>query len=262
MVLDDIERLGKDDAFFVIGANPASNHPRLMTLLAGLKRRGGKVVVINPLREPGLMRFKVPSKPWSLLFGTKIADIYLQPRIGGDIALLSGIAKTVIARGKHDQDFLEEHSRDWSEVRSHLESLSWSVIEEASGIDRASIESVADIYSEAPQAIFSWAMGITHHKHGVENVQAIANLALIRGMAGKPGSGLLPIRGHSNVQGIGSVGVTPSLKKAVWDGVVHRTRSVAAWRRWVGHHGFDAGLRSWRDRRRVLPRRQLVRVES
>ena len=217
VVLEDIENLGAGDVFFVIGANPASNHPRMMTLLANLKKRGGKVVVINPLRETGLVRFKVPSKPWSLLFGTEIADVYLQPRIGGDIALLSGIAKAVIEDNNHDRTFLERYCRGWEQVRSHLAAMTWDRIESASGVDKAAIESVADIYSAAPNAIFSWAMGITHHRHGVENVQAIANLALIRGMAGRPGAGLLPIRGHSNVQGIGSVGVTPQLKEAVWD---------------------------------------------
>ena len=217
VVLEDIENLGSGDVFFVVGANPASNHPRMMTLLANLKKRGGKVVVINPLRETGLVRFKVPSKPWSLLFGTTIADIYLQPRIGGDIALLSGIAKAVIANDQHDSVFLENHCSGWPEVRSHLENMPWPDIENASGVDRASIEAAASVYSSAPNAIFSWAMGITHHRHGVENVQAIANLALIRGMAGRSGAGLLPIRGHSNVQGIGSVGVTPQLKESVWN---------------------------------------------
>ncbi len=216
VVLEDLDKLGKNDVFFLIGANPASNHPRLMTSLAALKRRGGKVVVVNPLKETGLVRFKVPSRPMSLLFGTKIADEYVQPAIGGDIGFLTGVAKALLGTGDHDEAFLTDHCDGWPELRTHLNSLDWSDIVGSSGVSRAEIEEVASVYAGANNAIFAWAMGITHHRHGVENVQAIANLALMRAMVGRPGSGLLPIRGHSNVQGIGSVGVTPELKESVW----------------------------------------------
>ena len=217
IVLEDLEQLGRGDLFFLIGANPASNHPRLMSILARFKRRGGEVVVINPLKETGLVRFKVPSDPRSLLFGTKIADHYLQPHIGGDIALLSGLAKHIVETGAADEAFVTAHTEGWETYRDHLASLNWNDIVELSGVDRATIAQVGDLYAKARNAVFSWAMGITHHTHGVENVQAIANLALLRGMVGGPRRGLLPIRGHSNVQGIGSVGVTPGLKKAVMD---------------------------------------------
>lgn len=215
IVLEDLERLGKGDVFFLIGANPASNHPRLMTTLTGVKRRGGKVVVVNPLRETGLVRFKVPSKIRSLLFGTRIADVYVQPHIGGDIAFLAGVAKSVIERGAVDRRYVEEHTDHWEEYRSSVEHLSWEEILDAGGVERETIEEVASLYSTAGKAVFAWAMGITHHLHGVDNVRSIANLAMVRGMLGKPGAGLLPIRGHSNVQGIGSVGVTPELKTEV-----------------------------------------------
>ncbi len=215
IVLEDLESLGKGDVFFLIGANPASNHPRLMTTLAGLKRRGGRVIVVNPLKETGLVRFKVPSKVRSLLFGTEIADMYLQPNIGGDVALLSGIAKSVIAADGADLAFVENYAAGWAEFKSSVEAMSWDDIVASSGVDRASIEKAAHMYLDAPNAVFAWAMGITHHANGVENVQSIANLAMTRGMLGRPGAGLLPIRGHSNVQGIGSVGVTPGLKDAV-----------------------------------------------
>ena len=215
VVLEDLETLGKGDVFFLIGANPASNHPRLMTILAGLKRRGGKIVVVNPLRETGLVRFRVPSRVSSLLFGTDIADVYVQPHIGGDIAFLAGVAKRVIETNAVDTSFVSEHCDDWGGYRSSIESLTWDQLVEGSGVSRETMERVGDLYAEAGTAIFAWAMGITHHLHGVENVQAIANLAMTRGMLGRPRAGLLPIRGHSNVQGIGSVGVTPALKARV-----------------------------------------------
>lgn len=216
VVLEDLERLGRDDVLFIIGANPASNHPRLMTIVHGMKRRGARVVVINPLRETGLVRFRVPSKLSSMMFGTRIADEYLQPHIGGDIALLTGIAKRVIANGA-ETDFGTRHCDGWDEFAELVDRASWDEIVEGSGVVRSSIERVGDLYSRAPNAVFAWAMGITHHTHGVDNVKAIANLAMMRGMLGRPGAGLLPIRGHSNVQGVGSVGVAPKLKKAVFE---------------------------------------------
>ena len=219
VVLEDVEGLGKDDVVFLIGANPASNHPRLMTTLANLKRRGGHVIVVNPLKETGLVRFKVPSQVRSLLFGTRIADEYVQPHIGGDIAFLTGVARAVIEAGAHDETFVSDHADDWEAFRDLVISYPWEEIVTASGVDRETIERVGSIYARAPNAIFCWAMGITHHSHGVKNVQSIANLAMIRGMLGRPRAGLLPLRGHSNVQGVGSVGVTPALKKAVLDAI-------------------------------------------
>ncbi|MEX0824527.1 MAG: molybdopterin dinucleotide binding domain-containing protein, partial [Pirellulaceae bacterium] len=176
-----------------------------------------KVVVINPVRETGMVRFRVPSDPISLLLGTKIASHYVQPHIGGDLALLWGIAKATIEAGQADQAFLEQHCRGSDNWRSEVEALSWREIVEKSGVEQKEIEEIAAVYGSAKRVIFSWTMGITHHAHGVENVQAIANLAMCRGMLGRPGCGLMPIRGHSNVQGIGSVGVTPKLKDAIFD---------------------------------------------
>ncbi|MGI9471555.1 MAG: molybdopterin dinucleotide binding domain-containing protein, partial [Rubripirellula sp.] len=195
----------------------ASNHPRLMTSLMHVRRRGGKVIVINPVRETGLVKFRVPSDPISLFKGTKIASHYVQPHIGGDLALLWGIAKAIKKQGAFDETFLEQHCRDVAQWDRALDGFSWEEIETKSGVPRSEIESIATVYAESKRCVFSWTMGITHHAHGVENVQAIANLALCRGMVGKPGSGLMPIRGHSNVQGIGSVGVTPKLKDRIFD---------------------------------------------
>ncbi len=214
LALEDVEHA---DLVFVIGGNPASNHPRLMTTLKHVRRKKGEVIVINPVVETGLVNFKVPSDPISLLFGTKIATLYVQPHIGGDLALLTGVAKRVVEMGAHDEAFLQAHTTGWEELRERLAAVSWEEILGKSGVTRAEIDEIATRYAKAKNVVFSWTMGITHHTHGVENVEAIANLALLRGMVGRPHAGLMPIRGHSNVQGIGSVGVTPKLKEAIFD---------------------------------------------
>lgn len=212
-----LEDLDKSDLVLLIGGNPASNHPRLMSNLMRLRRRGGEVVVINPVRETGLVNFRVPSDVRSLLFGTEIASQYVQPHIGGDLALLSGIAKRVQELGAVDESFVTEHCEGWPEWSEHLQQLSWDDITRLSGVAKDEIDRIAEKYAASRSAVFAWTMGITHHAVGVQNVQAIANLALMRGMVGRPGAGLLPIRGHSNVQGMGSLGVTPQLKQAVFD---------------------------------------------
>lgn len=217
IVLDDI---GKADFVLIAGANPASNHPRLITQLMELKRRGGKVVIVNPLEELGLVRFRVPSDVRSLLFGSQISDVYLKPHIGGDIALFSGLLKALIEASRNgnavslDVEFIRNHTEGWDAVERTVDSLDWDEIERRSGVTRTEIEETAQLIAKARNGIFCWAMGLTHHAHGVDNILALANLALARGWLGRPGAGLLPIRGHSNVQGVGSVGVSPGMKKA------------------------------------------------
>lgn len=210
-----LEDVAGCDLIFVIGGNPASNHPRFMRTLIDLRRAGGSVVVVNPMREVGLVNFRVPSDVRSLLFGSKIADEYVMPHIGGDIAFLSGVAKVVLEADAADERFVTEHGENWGEFRAGLERLTWDEIETGSGVRRDVIERVGKRYAAARRVIFAWTMGITHHEHGVQNVQMIANLALMRGMIGRSGAGLLPLRGHSNVQGIGSMGVTPALAEDV-----------------------------------------------
>jgi molybdopterin-dependent oxidoreductase alpha subunit len=212
VTLEDVESA---DLFILIGGNPASNHPRLMRTLWGIRRRRGHVIVINPLKEVGLVNFRVPSNVWSLLFGSKIASLYVQPHIGGDLALLTGLAKAVIERGAVDTAFVEQATEGFDALAEQARSARWEEIERLSGVSRAQIGEAADIYCAAKRVVIGWTMGITHHEHGVANVQAIVNLALLRGMVGKPGAGLLPIRGHSNVQGLGSMGVVPNLKERV-----------------------------------------------
>jgi molybdopterin-dependent oxidoreductase alpha subunit len=214
VTLDDVENT---DLFFLVGGNPASNHPRLMRSLMTIRRRGGQVVVINPVREVGLVNFSVPSDLRSLLFGSRIASLYVQPHIGGDIALLTGVARVLLERRAVDAAFIDEATEDFAPFRDRTLATPWEQIERSSGVERPLIEKLTDLYARAKSAVFGWTMGITHHAHGVQNVRAIVNLALLRGMVGRPRSGLLPIRGHSNVQGVGSMGVTPALKQQVLD---------------------------------------------
>jgi molybdopterin-dependent oxidoreductase alpha subunit len=213
----NLEDLHQADVIFVIGGNPPSNHPRLMHVLMHTRQRGGHVVVINPVRETGLVNFSAPNEVKSLLFGTEIASLYLQPDIGGDLALLTGIAKQIDEIGATDVAFLNDHCSGWPELRERLRSLSWTDICTKSGVSRDQINRAAEVYAKGRNVAFAWTMGIAQHRHGVENVQAIANLALMRGMVGRPHAGLLPIRGHSNVQGMGSVGATPKLKEAIFE---------------------------------------------
>ncbi|MFN8655517.1 MAG: FdhF/YdeP family oxidoreductase [Candidatus Obscuribacterales bacterium] len=211
----ELEDLDRCDLVVLLGANPASNHPRLMTKLCELRERGGQVIVVNPLREPGLERFHVPSRVKSLLLGTPISSLYIQPLAGGDVALLVGVLKRLVELEAVDRDFLQAHCLGFDEVLSDAETVTWEEIVTGSGVTRDQIQLMAEMIAGSKAAIFAWAMGLTHHTSGVENVLAVTNIALATGNVGRPGAGLLPIRGHSNVQGVGTVGVTPALQDAV-----------------------------------------------
>jgi molybdopterin-dependent oxidoreductase alpha subunit len=208
----ELEDLTGADLIFVIGANPSSNHPRFIHMLKSCRDRGGEVIVINPAREPGLVKFAVPKSPSSMLKGgDEIASLYVQPRIGSDIWLLKGIAKAVLEMGFEDRAFIEQHASGFEAFAADLAAIAWNTIETETGAARSDIEQVAMRYGEAKSVVFAWGMGMTHHVHGVGNVEAIANLAMVRGMLGRRHAGLLPLRGHSNVQGIGTIGVKPVL---------------------------------------------------
>jgi len=209
----DLEDLDQCDLFFLIGGNPASNHPRLMRTLMQIRRRGGTVIVINPVREVGLVNFSVPSDIRSLFFGTKIASQYVQPHIGGDLALLYGISKWILQNNHQDTLFINQATEGFDDFCQMLDAISWDEIVRLSGVTLQEIEKIGTTYANAKKVAFGWTMGITHHLNGTSNVRAIVNLALLRGMVGRPGCGMLPIRGHSNVQGVGSMGVVPNLKE-------------------------------------------------
>lgn len=207
--LDDLERT---DLVVLAGANPASNHPRLMTQLIHLRRRGGRVIVINPMSELGLRRFRLPSDVRSFVGGSTVSDLYLQPHIGGDAHLFTALLKGLIELGAVDEAFIDQATSGWSAVRASIDATDWDTLIAGSGVPRADIDACVRMLAEAPTGIFMWAMGLTHHENGTDTIRALANIALARGFLGRPGCGLMPIRGHSNVQGVGSVGVSPTMK--------------------------------------------------
>lgn len=205
------------DLFFLIGANPASNHPRLLHKLKDLRNRGGDVVVINPAKESGLVRFAVPRSAGSMLKGGDwIASEYLQPRIGSDVALLKALCKAVIDSDAVDSNFVAAHCDGFEAFAEDIRQARYDDLVAACGVSLEDIRRVAQRYVEAKNVVFAWGMGMTHHLHGVDNIEYISNLALLRGMIGKRHAGLLPLRGHSNVQGIGTIGVKPVLPEDVF----------------------------------------------
>jgi molybdopterin-dependent oxidoreductase alpha subunit len=201
-------------AIFVIGQNPGTNHPRMLTALQKAKRNGCKLVHINPLPEVGMTRFKHPQEVLGWLGeGTKLADLFLQVRINGDVALLKGIMKAVFEEQERrpgqvlDQGFISSYTSGFEEFAVAIKNASWDEIIEQSGISRSELEAAAQIFIESERTIFCWAMGLTQHKNAVANIQEIVNLLLLRGQVGKPGAGLCPVRGHSNVQGDRTMGI-------------------------------------------------------
>jgi len=212
VTLDDFELA---EAIFVIGQNPGTNHPRMLTALAKAKNNGCKLVHINPLPEVGMSAFKHPQDVLGWLGGgTQLADLFLQVRINGDVALLKGIMKAVLAaedrrpRVVLDHEFIENHTIGFEEFAAALRQADWGAIIEQCGISKTQIEVAARIFVESERTIFCWAMGLTQHKNAVANIQEIVNLALLRGQIGKQGAGLCPVRGHSNVQGDRTMGIS------------------------------------------------------
>ncbi len=218
----ELDDLSKCDLFFLIGANPASNHPRLLHKLIEVRRRGGHVVVINPIKEAGLLRFAAPKMISSMIKGgDEVASHYLQPRIGTDIELLNAIAKAVDELGGINHKFIQDHTNGFTQFIKSIRAQNWDTLARTCGVSVAEINQVAKLYNKSRHVIFAWGMGMTHHLHGVTNIESISNLALMRGMVGKQSAGLLPLRGHSNVQGIGTIGVKPVLPAEVF----HRLES-------------------------------------
>jgi len=202
------------DAIFIIGQNPGTNHPRMLTTLLQAKRRGCTIVHINPLPEAGTTRFKHPQEFWNWLGGgTQLADLFLQVRINGDVALLKGIMKEVLDAERRrpgeilDHQFINQHTIGFAEFKEALARVPLGDILEQSGMRKSQVEDAAKIFINSQRVIFCWAMGLTQHKNAVANIQEIVNLVLLRGQLGKPGSGLCPVRGHSNVQGDRTMGI-------------------------------------------------------
>jgi molybdopterin-dependent oxidoreductase alpha subunit len=209
-----LEGLKQADCVVLIGSNAPANHPRLLNELIQLRERGGKIIVINPLIEVGLVRFASPAFPIkSLLGGSAISSLYLQPIPGSDVAVFLGIQKALIDKELINLEYLETHTEGYQEVIDRAKETSWEIITETCGISREELEIAANIVGNSSKVVFAWAMGATQHDNGVDNIYSIANTALLTGNAGKAGAGTMPIRGHSNVQGFGSMGVTIHLKK-------------------------------------------------
>jgi molybdopterin-dependent oxidoreductase alpha subunit len=211
-----LENLKQADCVVLVGSNCSYNHPRLMNELIKLRDRGGKVIVINPVMEIGLVKFGSPAFPLkSLVQGSDISSLYLQPIPGSDVALFVGIQKALIEQGLVQQAFLQAHTEGWEAVIEQAQSTSWETITATCGVSQAEIEATATVIGTSKQVVFGWAMGITQHQNGVDNVYSVSNTALLTGNVGKVGAGVMPIRGHSNVQGFGSMGVTVQLKKEI-----------------------------------------------
>jgi len=214
----------KADLIIVMGQNPGTNHPRMLTALEEAKEAGASIVAVNPLPEAGLMRYKNPQKVKGIIGrGTEIADQFLQVRLGGDMALLQAVSKRVLdAEAANpgtvlDHQFLAEHCQGLEELRAHLAQLDEAAVLEATGLRVEEIDELADRYIRAEKVIITWAMGITQHKKGVATIKEIINLLLLRGNIGKPGAGASPIRGHSNVQGDRTMGIWEQMPPAFMD---------------------------------------------
>ncbi len=215
--LDDFEAA---DMILSIGHNPGTNHPRMMSTLRDFAKRGGRIIVLNPLRERALERFASPQSPVEMatLSSTPIADTYLQVKVGGDAAALKGIGKALLALDEAaraadelpilDDVFIAEHTAGFEAYADDLKTTAWTDIEAASGLSKDDLAEVAQAYATSKATIVCYGMGITQHLTGVQNVQQIANLLLMRGNMGRPGAGICPLRGHSNVQGDRTVGIS------------------------------------------------------
>ncbi|WP_410403142.1 acid resistance putative oxidoreductase YdeP [Escherichia coli] len=217
VLLEDFE---KCDLVICIGHNPGTNHPRMLTSLRALVKRGAKMIAINPLQERGLERFTAPQNPFEMLTNseTQLASAYYNVRIGGDMALLKGMMRLLIERDDAasaagrpsllDDEFIQTHTVGFDELRHDVLNSEWKDIERISGLSQTQIAELADAYAAAERTIICYGMGITQHEHGTQNVQQLVNLLLMKGNIGKPGAGICPLRGHSNVQGDRTVGIT------------------------------------------------------
>lgn len=223
ILYDDFE---KSDLIIIMGQNPGTNHPRMLTALEEAKDAGAEIVAVNPLLEAGLIRYKNPQKVKGIIGrGTGLADQYLQIRLGGDMALLQAISKRVLdAEDANpgtvlDHDFLDKHTQGLAEFTAHLANLDDDAVLTATGLTSAEIDDLAARYLKADSVIITWAMGLTQHKKAVPTIKEIMNLLFLRGNIGKPGAGASPIRGHSNVQGDRTMGIWEKMPPEFLDAI-------------------------------------------
>ncbi|MEZ9298807.1 FdhF/YdeP family oxidoreductase [Vibrio splendidus] len=247
VIFDDFE---KADAIFVLGQNPGTNHPRMLEPLREAVKRGAQVICFNPLKERGLERFQNPQVPVEMLSnGSKPTNTaYLRPALGGDMAVFRGMAKYLLQwerdalanEGKaiFDRQFISEHTTGIDEYLAEVDATTWEHIAEQSGLALSEIEMVADMYRRSEKVIMCWAMGLTQHRHSVQTVKEVANVQLLRGNVGKPGAGLSPVRGHSNVQGDRTMGIDEKPSNQLLDSIERRFNFNAP--RDAGHNTIQA----------------------
>ena len=239
VVLDDFDAA---KAIFVFGQNPGTNHPRMMNALRKAARQGCQIVTFNNLKEVALERFASPQSPAELLTpaATRISHQYLTPKLGGDMAAIRGMAKYILEEegGRIDLAFIEQHTAHFDEYLAKVKATEWAQIEAQSGLDREAITQAARIFARSESVISCWAMGITQHKHSVDTIREIVNLHLMCGQIGKPGAGLCPVRGHSNVQGNRTMGINEKPNAAFIDRL--ERRFPVGLKRTPGHNVYEA----------------------
>jgi molybdopterin-dependent oxidoreductase alpha subunit len=243
VTIDDISEHA--ELIVVVGQNPGTNHPRMLTALEEAKRRGARIVAINPLPEAGLIRFKNPQAVRGLVGkGTKLADRFLQIRVNGDLALFAGVNRVLIDKDAIDHDFIDQYCDGFDEVRQAWTKLDWADIERLSGLTRQEIEDFVTDVINAKSIIVCWAMGLTQHRNAVATIREIVNFLLLRGNVGRPGAGPSPIRGHSNVQGDRTMGIYEKMPDAFLD----KLRDEFGFEP-PREHGWDtvASIRAMRD---------------
>jgi molybdopterin-dependent oxidoreductase alpha subunit len=209
-----LEDLAKADLIFVVGQNPGTNHPRMLTALEDAKRAGARIIAVNPLPEAGLLRFKNPQRVSGLVgAGTVLADDFAQIRVNGDLALFQALGRLLLDAEDEapgtvlDREFIDEHTSGFAEYAAHLRRLDWADVRAATGLERARIEELAAQVRQARRIIVCWAMGLTQHRNSVPTIREVVNFLLLRGNIGRPGAGVCPVRGHSNVQGDRTMGI-------------------------------------------------------
>ncbi|MFE6842663.1 FdhF/YdeP family oxidoreductase [Streptomyces sp. NPDC057686] len=204
----NLEDLHQADLIIVAGQNPGTNHPRMLSALEKAKTSGAKIISVNPLPEAGTERFKNPQTPLGMLKGTALTDLFLQIRIGGDQALFRLLNKLVIeTEGATDEAFIREHTHGYEDLAAAAERADWAETLTATGLTRPEIEQALAMVLASERTIVCWAMGLTQHKHAVATIREVVNLLLLRGNIGRPGAGVCPVRGHSNVQGDRTMGI-------------------------------------------------------
>ncbi|WP_203336767.1 FdhF/YdeP family oxidoreductase [Nocardioides limicola] len=203
-----LEDLYSADLIVLAGQNPGTNHPRMLSALEIAKRRGARIISINPLREAGLVNFRNPQYPRGIVGrGTDLTDLHLQVRLNGDLALFQAIGALLVEWDAIDHSFVDAHTQGFGEWRDHVAGVDWEQVEAVTGLDREQITEAARMIADSQATIYCWAMGLTQHRNAVATIKEVVNLALARGDIGKPGAGLCPVRGHSNVQGDRTMGI-------------------------------------------------------